>query len=456
VSLISQPSTYPRRSSRFQAFEFPLGLSRKSKIGILAVVVGTQFGLAYLLTKSQTLGVGSAVLVAGAIVAARYPSVLWLAALPANYAYWRVGPASLDLSLADVVVLAAIVAAIPFVPWRSASLHRFERLFAWYLAIMTVCVMATPTRVGVLELFHRTTMVLGAVLIGSAIGVTGRAGLALKIMFFVSGTVALEAIRQTLASNLSPAYPFGIHKNGAGALLAFTIVITLTTRTITQIPRLVYFLMQVLYLGGLLSTQARGAIIALTVAFLVAVVRGDGVSRNPFLVGGIAVVTTVALKTFSSLANDPGTDQFSSVNSRVVTYEAATKIWSRNKIFGGGIKFWRDPRFNGAVGFGEPHNVVISALAETGVVGLAAFLLFVAAVSWTLAKLKTPIGSAAFLVFVARFVETQFGIFWVANTGSFAWLMVGLAIGDATGIESRCNQELSVKDQANRLNEAHA
>ncbi len=129
--------------------------------------------------------------------------------------------------------------------------------------------------------------------------------------------------------------------------------------------------------------------------------------------------------------DDDRDNQFGSVNTRVVTYDAAMTLWREDPLVGVGIKYWRDPDYVSRTGFGEPHSVVISTAGESGLVGLSALAVLLGGAG-TLAWRRTgALWFAVVLLLVARFTESLLSIFWVANSGSFPWIILGLAIGDA-------------------------
>jgi len=397
-----------------------------------AVVLGGELALAGMVGHRPSLAVLGAVLVAATVVSLVWPSLLWALALAGNYAYWRVGPSSLDVSVADVLLVGAVVVALPHVPWRNPLLQRALRWFLAYIVVLAVCVATVPTRTALLDLPHRSVMLAGAILIGTAIAAAGRTRLVVGVLALTSAAVAVAAVVTTLGNGFQPAYVLGIHKNASGSLLVSTLLLSLAGRSVLPFPARVITLLQAVWMAGLFATQARGAAVALVVALVVAMLRGDGVRHNPvLLLGGAAMVAAAALSFSNIHAN--GDRTFNSVDSRVLTYDAAITIWKDHPVFGAGIKFWRDPSYSGHTAFGEPHNAEVSALAETGVIGLGALLALMAGLLYLIGRLRSPLGHAAFLVLVARLVDVQFGIFWVAVTGSFAWIVIGMALAEAGG-----------------------
>ncbi len=103
-----------------------------------------------------------------------------IAAFPATFAYWRVGPASIGMSVADALTFLGALAALPYVPWRSPTLRRVVVATAGYCGILFVTVVAHMSERALVEVFHRASIVIGAVLIGAAVARLGRVRLALR------------------------------------------------------------------------------------------------------------------------------------------------------------------------------------------------------------------------------------------------------------------------------------
>ncbi len=401
---------------------------------LAAAIVALQIAVGWLLSNDTKAAIAAAVVIPAMAMLIIRPQWLWLIAFPANYLYWRVGPSRVDLSLADVAVVLAMIAALPSVPWRSPMLQRIERLYAVYLGLMSVAFVAVPNKETLVSLMQRSSMFLGAVLIGAAVGSRGKAPAALTALLAGSSVVAIEAIRRSVQLDFDPAYPFGIQKNAAGAILGMSIIVSFAALNVfprTKANRVAIGFCQLLLIGGLLATGARGAAVALLATLLVAVVRNEPGARRPITIAALACVAVVAVATVRSVDEEKANDRFASGTSRAVTYEAAIKLWQEERLTGIGIKYWRNPAFADKSGFGEPHNVLISSLTETGVVGLAGFLVLMGGTLLTVVRPRTALYRTAFLLIVYRLVESQFGIFWVAVGGSLPWLVLGAAIGAA-------------------------
>ncbi len=219
--------------------------------------------------------------VAGA-VAIRWPHLVLVLALPGNLAYWRVGGSGLDLSLADAAIALGTLAALPHLPWRSRTLHVFQRIYAVYAAMLLITVVAHPSRVAVISFVQRAVMVLGAVAIGAAIGAKGQVPAALRVLYGSTMVVGIAAMWDSFQHEFQPAYPFGMHKNLVGAVLSMTLVLSFALGRADGLPDAQRWAAQAIMIGGLVASQARGATLSVVVALAVAAIRKPRLLQSPW------------------------------------------------------------------------------------------------------------------------------------------------------------------------------
>ena len=148
-----------------------------------------------------------------AVLLLAVPGAFLVAALPAAYLFYRIGPQSNDISLADVALGIAIVAALPFVPWRSRTLRSMFRVLAAYLLVLAIPIVVVFSQRAAVEWGHRAFLVGGGLIVGSAIAATGRTRRALRALLSVSAVVAAAAIYDALdhwnSGSPSPRIPSG-------------------------------------------------------------------------------------------------------------------------------------------------------------------------------------------------------------------------------------------------------
>jgi O-antigen ligase len=362
------------------------------------------------------------------------PLLLLVGAFPATFAYWRVGPASLDMSVADAFTFLGALAALPFVPWRSPTLRRLLIATAGYAAVLSLTVLAHPAMRSAVEVFHRTSMVVGALLIGAAVARLGKVQLALRAFLSVAALISVVAALETLAHHLQPAYPFGIQKNAAGELIVMGLVVLLTVPRRVGLSKMTTGVLSAVLLIGLAASEARGPALALVAVFALHLLRQRrrrGASRivrlAPLLLVASVLLIGISVVTYRDRDLNAQTEQFNSLNTRLDTYHyAIDEVWKPHLLDGSGLKWFFAP----GSPVGAPHNLVISELSEAGLIGLAALVLFLVVLLRSARRSSSDLGEAAYLVIVARLLESMLGIFWTAGVGTFPFLILGLMVGD--------------------------
>jgi O-antigen ligase len=361
------------------------------------------------------------------------PRALLVTALPATYLYYRVGPSSTELSLADVMLALALVAAVPFVPWRAPALRSMFKALGAYLVILAVPVVSALSSRGVVEWGHRAFLVGGGVVVGAAIASTGRITQALRAFIVASGVVAVAAIAYASTHPghglvRQPAYPFGIQKNAAGFLLACALIAVMVAAPQVALPRRLRLPTALLLVVGFAACQARGSAVMLVAVLVLWQLRARGVRASPVVLVGCGLLVAVTYMSVNAAFQSDSKDaRFNSVNSRLATYDASIKLWKHDPLVGVGLKYWRDPAFAGETAFGEPHDLFVSALGESGVVGLVGLVTLLGATMFVLARSRSDLAPLALIIVVAKVVDSTVGIYWVAGTLTFAWIAVGLA-----------------------------
>ena len=406
---------------------------------MVAPVAAVQLVLATLAASAPAVALG---LVGGTAVLALAllaPLVVLISVFPATYAYWRVGPASVGMSVADALTFVGVLAALPFVPWRSPTLRRIMVATAGYCAILMLTVIAHPSQRSLVEVFHRASMVVGAMLIGAAVARLGRTRLALRAFLLGSVVISVAAFVDTLAHKLQPAYPFGIQKNSAGELLVMGLIILLTVPDRVALSRWQTGIVSATLLVGLAASEARGPALALVAVFALHLLRqrrAGGSSRilrlAPLLLLASVVLLGVSVATYTERDLSSSTQQFNSLNSRIDTYSyAIDHVWEPHLIDGSGLKWFFAP--NSPVG--APHNLVIGELSEVGLIGLAGMIMLLWVVLAAMRRSPSQLGETAYLVLVARILESMLGIFWTAGTGTLPFLIVGLVVGEEQDLD---------------------
>jgi O-antigen ligase len=400
----------------------------------VAPVAATQLVLAALAASEPALAL---LLIAGVAVVALAllaPLVVLIAAFPASFAYWRVGPAAIDMSVADALTMLGALAALPFVPWRSPTLRRLLIATGGYAAVLLLTAFAHPAERSFVEVFHRTSMVVGALFIGSAVARLGHVRLALRAFLGTAAVISIVAALDTLAHHLQPAYPFGIQKNAAGELIVMGLVIVLTVPRRVGLSRMHTAVLSTLLLIGLAASEARGPALAFLAVFALHLLRqrrrGEAsriMRMAPLLLVASVLLIGISVVTYRDRDLNAQTEQFNSLNTRLDDYHyAIDSVWMPHILDGSGLKWFFAPDSP----VGPPHNLIVSELSEAGLIGLLALCLFLLVLLRAARRSPSDLGEAAFLVMVARLLESMLGIFWTAGVGTLPFLVIGLMVGD--------------------------
>jgi len=441
-----ETATRPGRHARPSA-------RRSIKRATWAPVALGQFLLAIYATTSTTalvLVVGSAIITALCFL---FPIAMMIMVFPATYAYWRVGPAAVGMSVTDLLAMLGTIAALPYVPWQSPAFKRALLATTMYAVMLGVTDIAHPTKATLAETGHRFILVMGAICIGAALARLGRARLAMLTMLASSAVVALASIEYTLIHHLRPAYPFGMQKNSAGVLITMSFVMLFTGARVIALPRWLLFATGGLLLAGLAATQSRGSGLALIVVFAVYVMRNgwQGQFRKiarlapVIIVASIGILAVAAVTYTSRDATLSGTQsRYNTVGSRETAYSAAIDhVFIPSPLFGGGLKWFNRPGAPGIL----PHDLIVSELSEVGLFGTLGFVAWLWMLLLLCRRLRTEMGEMAWYVLVVRILAAMVDIFWAAGPGTLPFLVIGLAIGDdeagtATPFEPRSMLEL--------------
>lgn len=394
-------------------------------LGVAAAGLGLGLGLA------RSVAVASAASLLAFVIAlcVAAPVVPLLAVLPAAYGSWRVGPASIDLSIADAALVIGAMVALPFLPWRSTRVRlAFGGMLA-YQAVLAVAVLADPSTRAILEWGHRMVLVGGALAVGAALANLDRLSAAIRWFLAASAAIAVAACVFSVTTGFAPAYPFGIHKNSAGLLLTLAFLSTIVAPSLTGLPPGLVTPFRLFLLAGVLASQSRGAMVAAIAGLAVTQLRGRSARRAaPLVIVAIlamaAVVAVVSGDELEKTRVDPNASRYTPIGSRQETNREALAVWSDSPLFGAGIRYFKDPARAAA----EPHNIIVVTLAESGAVGIFALIILLGVAWRALRGLSGEAATLARVILGVRVLAAMFDIYWVAGRGSLPWVLVGGAV----------------------------
>ncbi|HWE93425.1 MAG TPA: O-antigen ligase family protein [Tepidisphaeraceae bacterium] len=341
---------------------------------------------------------------AGNLCPADVMALLALAALLVHQPTLRFGPAGLPLLLFFIVCITSSILNPTAFPWLA--------LVRMVLATGIASLLFAGPHLK-LATFHRCMV---AYLIGCGV----LAGLSV-ITFLTSG---IRASMSTLDLN----------KNALGPIFGCGVVVAMAYRLVYPLERKarmqVTFCLIACVIGQTL-TLSRGSWIATAGALLLLLLLTGRIQT--FVLGLILTVPlifaiwSVLPEEAAEYATNVSSDAYV-IRTRLDAIDIALNVFQHNPIFGVGLGLRR---------IVEPHNVLISTLGETGVVGLAGFLgicISAGYTFWRAAGATKGDARSSALVFAGAavfFVSTVHGlmdVYWRRGVGFMGWACVGMAV----------------------------
>jgi hypothetical protein len=401
-------------------------VARSAVTWLAVVLVAAAVGVAANGNERLALALGGVLLVFGIFVAD--PILLVVIVLPGSLLLQRVGGASTNLSVADLLVFMGAVVCLFHVRWREAPfLRQFFQGILWYQAVLILVVVANPNRYDIVEWFHRLSYLGGSVLVGWTIANFGRSRQAFRLFLWGAMIIAVISVGQAFTSHFLPAQWGGYQKNAIGAVMWVAVVVAQVNppwtglgRTEARVAKYVCFL-------GLLASQSRQAVVVLILAVSVATLLNPDVRRRSKLVLVGCFPLMVALYYSFSLAakNNP---KFNSVSIRVDQIGAAIHVWHLSPLLGEGMRFYNLPQFLSVT---APPNVLVDNLSSTGIVGTLAFFYLVFVTMRTMTRLPSVFGTLGLVILLGHYVDGLFDIFWIGANMIPPLVIVGMSLGVA-------------------------
>lgn len=390
----------------------------------------------YFILERGVLGGAMFAIVVGALVIAAAlttstPLAIALFAMPGLLISQRIGLGGGDLSVSDAALAAAFGTALllgrrPYSkPLRQLLLINLVYQFA---TLFTVIV--NPYALNTIEWFHAWMLVSGALIVGWALGAAGYARLALALIVFTACAFAMATVVQAAFQYAvgdfgpaTPSWPFPMHKNFIGTVLAFGAIIAyLNPDWVGWTKGWARFAVG-LMVAGILVAQSRQALIGLMAAIVVAVLRRSTTGRSRL---GLLLLIPAAWLVVSMVVDQvESQNRHNSVFQRVEWLREVYHFWRESPIFGHGLRYWYNP---GELPY-QPPQAELEVLASAGVVGLVGFLVMWIGVLVVLWHVDPRFGTLAIAVLLCRLVQSQFDLFWVAVQVSLPFVVAGICLG---------------------------
>ena len=228
----------------------------------------------------------------------------------------------------------------------------------------------------------------------------------------------------------------GINKNGIGGSLGCALIVALELwfhyrDHPTRHKTLLLAMMGLISVGLLLSLSRGGWIAAASGIILLSAMR-----RQFLLLGRVALVMLPVIAIGWNLLPPESREYATSfdtkrgnINQRLINGDNTLALWRQNYVFGAGMGLRKEI---------DATNFVLVALAETGIVGLAAFLGLFVAFYVMIARAKHTLPPSDFgysllaiggALMLSRLMQGMVDHYWARGPTMMAWASAGMATG---------------------------
>ncbi len=401
----------------------------------LLMAFGAVAATYFVLDRGFVGGSTLAIVIGGLAIAAALttstPLAIALFAMPGLLVSARIGLGGGDLSVSDAALAAAFGTALllghrPFSkPLRQLLVINLVYQFATLLTVVV-----NPYLFNTIEWFHAWLLVSGALIVGWAVGAAGHARLALSLIVITASLFAVitlvEAGLRFAAGDfgpVAPSWPFSMHKNFIGTVLAFGAIIVYLNPDWVGWSRGWARLAFALMAAGIVVAQSRQALIGLLAAIIIAVIRRGTTGRSRWVL--LLLVPAAWLVISMVVEQVESQNRHNSVFQRVQWFREIYHFWRESPIVGHGLRYWYNP---GELPY-QPPQAELEVLASAGVAGLIGFLVMWIGVLVVLWRVDPRFGTLAVAILLCRFVQAQFDLFWVAVQVSVPFVVAGICLG---------------------------
>jgi O-antigen ligase len=349
-----------------------------------------------------------------------------LLVIPAAYLGQRVAFAGIDISISDAIVVFGAIAPFTYLDWRR---HRELRTVLWAVAGFQAClvlsVLPAFNQATIQEWLHRAAIVAGSLVVGAYLAQNGKAKLAIQTFLGLSVVVSAVAVLDFLRTR-QYAEPLGLQKNYSGSLLSSALLVSVLFTPTTARDRRILWGARVVMVLGLLAVESRGALLALSVGLLLWSFLSKQSRRLT-----IPLLLAVCTAAFFSIQEEQILNpEYGAVPTRTLNWQEATTSWLQSPLIGNGLRFYQaDPTADLQ---GDPHNIVLLTLAESGIIGLGGFLLMIGTALVVAKRFDSRLGQVAVALIAARFTHGLVDVYWVHGSQAVPWVITGLLLGGAS------------------------
>jgi O-antigen ligase len=361
------------------SIERPTRGKAKSETGALVGLLLTMAVLGIVAYKTSPLYAGVLyvpVFLYLAIAKPRYALFLIFAEAPF---VWDLGGGPVKMAISEL----SLAMALPFLVARGLRLRpkRFRNpLWIPIGAYFAVCVFSTALGArweGTLSSLLQMVVYLVICVYVFSCCIADATEMQLVFYGLLAGCAALAILELVTGSP----YVLGLHKNLVGTELMYASIVGIElwmAKTVRREKHAWNSILLVVLVAGLVRSVSRGAWIGTAIGALIIMLLRRQTKlavRSTLIVAPIIAVVWVMLpaETKQYATDFDTTDKFGSAGTRIVSLEYAYGIFKGSPILGVGVGMRKQY---------DATNVVMSTLAETGVVGLLSFLAIFVMLFW--------------------------------------------------------------------------
>lgn len=389
-------------------------------IAVAVAVAGAGILAGYMSGRLPELAVPIAIVVLLIAIAFIDLTYVLVVSFLASFVITRAGP----MSIADLALGAGTMIALLMLRGRGAkAVQPLLWAGAFYLALTLPQLLLNSYSENYIEWVHEVFLVLGSIVVGFVIGREGRASLALTLFVLACCLMGIAGLVSTLTG--ADGYVAMWHKNAVGSFMMYGAIISFANPPwLNWKPLWGYAAFGICILGMLSSRQAIvGTLIGVLIIGLRPRFHNGKRSRLIPLVL-VPAAWFIYVEVAEQLAEG---DQFNSAAQRLVWYAESIQVWLLSPLYGVGHRWW-STYHTGYGGF-QPPNAELEVLTTTGVLGLIGFLGMFAGAIWMLWRMDPVYGTLGLATIVARLVQGQFDLYWVAAHASILWIIAGICYG---------------------------
>nr|WP_274636846.1 O-antigen ligase family protein [Microbacterium bovistercoris] len=391
-----------------------LVILRKMAGAVAVAVVGIAAGLVS--GRLPEFALPLAVLVLLVAVASINLAYILVIAFVASFFLNKVGP----MSPADYALTGATLVALLMLRAKGAqSLQPLLWAGTFYLALTLPQLLLNRFAGNYLEWAHEVVQVLGSMIVGFVIGRENKGRLALSAFVLACCALGVGAISSNLSGG--DGYVGAWHKNAVGVFLMYGAIIAFANPPWMRWRPVWAYAAFAVCCAGMLSS--RQAIVGTLIGILVVGMRPrhhNGKRSRWMLLVLIPAAWAVYAQVAEQLASE---NAFNSASQRLSWYVQSIGIWLTSPLYGNGNRWWVN------TGGFQPPNAELEVLTTTGVIGLIGFIGMFGGAIWLLMKMNPVYGTVGLAVFVGRFTQAQFDLYWVAAEASILWIVAGICYG---------------------------